>query len=395
MKPTRSILLLASTLFVVFLLAGGIVLRVGAGESSYRQVVVFSEVLSLVLDNYVDPVDAEGLLDGAYEGMLAGLDANGAYLTPDEVREWKKRRAEGSNAGPGLTVLKAGRACQVVAVVPGSSADQAGITVGDQIRSVDDRPVGDLSLAQTMRLIDGPAGSTVKLEVMHPRDSFSREVLDVARQKRSGGAYDLQLVDGFAVLRILNMSRLPTTELDAELETIRARAHGTLVLDLRNLADMRPRDVEAAAALFADGQVALKLRDRKGELVESLESSNDDNAWPGPIAVLVNGATAGSAEALASLLHETRGAQVLGESTYGLGAEVTLYELENGSGLLVSTQQWETGGGQTWNGEGIDPDHAIRGRGMDYPSVAADQLRRAIEFLEQQRASAATEREAA
>ncbi len=395
MKPTRSILLLASTLFVVFLLAGGIVLRVGAGESSYRQVVVFSEVLSLVLDNYVDPVDAQGLLDGAYEGMLAGLDANGAYLTPDEVREWKNRRAEGPKAGPGLTVLKAGRACQVVAVIPGSSADQAGITVGDQIRSVDDRPVGDLSLAQTLRLIDGPAGSTMKLEVMHPRDSFSREVLDVARQKPSGGAYDLQLVDGFAVLRIMNMSRLPTAELDAELETIRARAHGTLVVDLRNLADMRPRDVEAAAALFADGKVALKLRDRNGELVESLGSSNDDNAWPGPIAVLVNGATAGSAEALASLLHETRDAQVLGESTYGLGAEVTLYELENGSGLLVSTQQWETGGGETWNGDGIDPDHAIRGRGMDYPAVAADQLRRAIEFLEEQRASAATEREAA
>ena len=86
MKPTRTILLLLSLAVVVFLLGGGLAVKVGAGENSYRQVVVFSEILSLVMDNYVDPVDAQELLDGAYEGMLGGLDAHGAYLKPDEVQ---------------------------------------------------------------------------------------------------------------------------------------------------------------------------------------------------------------------------------------------------------------------------------------------------------------------
>ena len=89
MKPNRTMLLAASALLMLGLLAGGMTMRVGADDGSYSQTVLFSEVLALILDNYVDPVEAEGLLRGAYEGMLGGLDPNGAYLTPDEVREWK------------------------------------------------------------------------------------------------------------------------------------------------------------------------------------------------------------------------------------------------------------------------------------------------------------------
>ena len=94
MKMRHVPLFVASVLIVAFLLGGGLFVRVGAAESSYRQAVLFAEVLSLVLDNYVDPVEAQKLLDGAYEGMLAGLDPNGAYLSPDEVAEWKSPEPE-------------------------------------------------------------------------------------------------------------------------------------------------------------------------------------------------------------------------------------------------------------------------------------------------------------
>ena len=87
MKRVRSLVLLASIGVVLLLVGGGLVVNVGAAESSYRQAVLFAEVLSQVSDNYVDPIDPAVLLDGAYEGMLAGLDPNGAYLTPGEVVE--------------------------------------------------------------------------------------------------------------------------------------------------------------------------------------------------------------------------------------------------------------------------------------------------------------------
>ena len=82
MKPTRLVPLLVSVTLVLFLLGGGIVAKVGDEENSFHQVVVFSEVLALVLDSYVESLDARTLLQAAYEGMLAGLDSHGAYLTP-------------------------------------------------------------------------------------------------------------------------------------------------------------------------------------------------------------------------------------------------------------------------------------------------------------------------
>ncbi|MDX1387694.1 MAG: peptidase S41, partial [Acidobacteriota bacterium] len=87
MSQSRVILLVVSCLVIVALAGGGLALRVGAADGSYRDVVLFSEVLALISDNYVDDVDGNGLLEGAYEGMLGSLDPNGAYLSPEEVEE--------------------------------------------------------------------------------------------------------------------------------------------------------------------------------------------------------------------------------------------------------------------------------------------------------------------
>jgi len=380
MKPARSIPLLVSASLVLFLLGGGLAVKVSAEENAFHQVVLFSEVLSLVLDNYVDPLEAERLLQSAYEGMLAGLDAHGAYLSPDELEEWKRFSSEGL-VDPGLSVLRSGRALQVVAVDPGSPAEEAGLAVGDQIRSVDGRSVRDLSLDQAWRLILGRPGSSVRMDVMHASDGFRREEIDVLRTPRTAGPYELEVTRGIAVLRITHMGRISADALAAELDDVRSRGVTRLLIDLRNLADTDPRSVVPAAGLFLSGPV-LRLKDRAGELVESVNSSGNGTAWQGSVVVLVNGATAGSAEALARLVQEDLGGTVVGERTYGLGSEGRLYEMEGGSGLVVSATVWETAAGARWNGDGVEPDETIHGRGTEYAERHQDQLDQALEFIE-------------
>ena len=87
----RVVLLFASCLVVTLLLGGSLSLGVGSEQSTHRQVILFAEVLSLILDNYVDQPDPDALLMGAYEGMLSGLDPMGAYLSPSEAAAWKKQ----------------------------------------------------------------------------------------------------------------------------------------------------------------------------------------------------------------------------------------------------------------------------------------------------------------
>jgi carboxyl-terminal processing protease len=383
MKTNRPLLLITSVLVMVFLLGGGLIVKVGAAEGSYRQAVLFAEILSQVLDNYVDPVEADGLLEGAYEGMLGGLDPNGAYLTRAEVVQWKTLIATGdphASASPGVTVLKTGRALQVVAVLDGSSADEAGISVGDQIRLVDDLAVRDLSLAQARHRIAGQPGSMVKLELLHPDDGFRREQVELVRKPRDGQPYELTVAQGTAVLRLLNLHELDLDELSGELGDVRSRPIERLLIDLRNLADADPRDATRVAALFVPA-APLQLRDRSGELVETIDGEPIERAWTGSIAVLVNGATAEGGEALAMLLGQSSEIPLLGQKTFGLGAEASLFELQDGSALVFSSALWETADGRSWHESGIEPDEEIEGEGEDRVDVAADQLERVLQRL--------------
>lgn len=392
-RLSRPILLIVSSAVVVAVLGGGFALRVGAAESSFRQPARFAEILSLVMENYVDEVGMDGLLQGAYQGMLGGLDPNGAFLTPDEVAEWQ-RGAPAATAGPGIGVLRLGRFLQVVSVAPGSPAEEAGVEVGDQIRSIDGRLVRPLSLPQAKRFLRGAPGSSVALETLRPRDNFRREEIQVTRVLRRGRPYRLHVVRGTAVLTLEDWERVSIEELRRELDDVRSRGVERLLLDLRDVTEGDFRHIAEVASLFGDGTL-LRLRDRSGRQIEAVESVEGRVKWPGALSVLVNGATAGAAEALAALAREMGGGEVYGESTYGLGAEPRLYELEGGYGLLVSALLWETASGVRWNVDGVEPDHVVSGTGADYVGAQEDQLNRVLDLLESEPENAETPARAA
>lgn len=381
MRSGRTLLLLVSLVAAALLLGGGVFLSVGADEGAYGQSVLFAEVLSLVMDNYVDPVESDTLLRGAYEGMLAGVDPNSAYLAPDEVVAWKAGRPSGA-VGPGLTVLRNGSSLQVVAVAAESPAADAGVEVGDQIRQIDGQEVRDLSLEQARRLLVGAPGSTVALSLLRPREGFERHDVTVDRNARRPRPYSLDVVRGFGVLTVTSLIDLPVDELAGELGDVRDRGVRTILLDLRNVADGSPRDALPLIGLFTD-EATLELRDVDDEVVETLDASGTPRAWTGRLALLVNGATADGGEAAAAALADALGATVYGESTYGLGAEPRLFELENGDGLLVSAAAWRTADGAGWNRDGIEPDETVDGEGSTFAEVVEDQRRKVLDLLEQ------------
>lgn len=386
MKRSHLPLLIVSGLLVLLLLGGGLV-QVGAAEGSYRQAVLFAEVLSLVMENYVDPLEADRLLAGAYEGMLSGLDPNGAYLSPEEVREWKEAAQTARRAGPGFSVLKSGASLQVVDVQAGSPAAEAGIAVGDQISTVDGRPVRDLSLAQSRNLLSGAPGSTKVIQLLHPEDGFRRERFELILAESRGRAFAVDDAGPVPVLRIMDLERVDVDALVEALNELDSQGATNLLIDLRNLASGTPRDVVNIAAAFS-GQAKLQLRDRSGRLLEAVGGQRQATSWQGRTDALVNGATAGGAEALAFLLRRDGATAIFGETTFGLGAEPQLYELEDGAALLVSAALWVDEDGKSWNESGIDPDQEVRGEGDDYAMVRQDQLKRVIALIQEQRAPA-------
>jgi len=230
----------------------------------------------------------------------------------------------------------------------------------------------------------------MRLDVLQASEGFRRKELELVRAESTSRAYDLSVDRGIGILRVFDMSRLPVEELAEELDDVRSRGVQGILIDLRNVADTDPRGAVSAMGLFS-GERELRLKDGKGNVVDSIVGKRESAAWSGSIATLVNGATAGSAEALAALIQSDLGGQVLGEATYGLGSEAKLYEMEGGSALLVSAALWETTSGARWNGAGVEPDEVIRGSGNDYEARQADQFRQALEFVERAQASSESE----
>ncbi|HZN54435.1 MAG TPA: S41 family peptidase [Candidatus Polarisedimenticolaceae bacterium] len=358
MRRSRALLLVSSLTIVLILLGSGAALTAGAGEGTFKQMLLFSEVLSFAMDNYVDPVDADKLMHGAYEGLMSGLDAHGAYLSPDEVAAWKRGPSADDVADPGVSVLKSGPVVQVVAVAAGSPAEGNGIAPGDQIRKIDGRSVRSMSLDQAQRLLRGVAGSSVELDLLRVKD-LKREVVKIARAARRGAPFVLDVTGAVAVLKVRDLDRLPNEALAQELVAVRDRGVDRVLVDLRDAASADTRHAAAVAELFAGGEL-LKLKDRAGRAVETISAQRPKPAWSGKVGVLVNGGTAGAGEGLAMILQDRSRATIFGESTYGLGTEPKLIELPEGGGLLVPGFVWETAGGKRWNTDGIVPDKVVK-----------------------------------
>ncbi len=379
MKSGRTVLLIVSSCVVVLVLGGGLAIRVGAADNPFRQVVRFSEVLSLVTENYVDPVDTDRILEGAYEGLLGGLDTGGTYLTPAEVESWLAAPSN-SEADPGVAVLKAYGALVVVRVASGSPAETAGIEVGDQIRRIDGKPLRDLSLDQAVRMLRGKDGSSVTLGILHARESLKREDVPLRRAKRIETPFRVNLENGAAVVTVPDVGRIVENDLVAALKDARQRGASRLLVDLRDAAEGSPQDAQVLLRMFVTGDL-LRRRERSGRISETIASRLAAPVWDLPVAVLVNGATAGGGEAVARVLQVRRGAKVYGEGTHGRAAEPKLFKLSNGAGILIPAYLWETPGGETWEGDGVKPDVVLTSDPRMKES-AAEQLRRALEAFE-------------
>lgn len=376
MRRSRVLLLVSSLAVVLFLLGSGAALKAGAGDGTFRQMLLFSEVLSYAVDNYVDPVDTEKLMRGSQDGLMSGLDAHGAYLSQEDVEAWKKGVPSTDVAEPGITVLKSGPVIQVTAVAAGSPAEGAGILAGDQIRRIGGRSVRALSLDQSQRLLKGAPGSSVEIDLFRVKD-LKREMVTVGRAARHDAPYVLDVSGAVAVLKVQDLDRLAGSSLEQELGAVRERGADRLLIDLRDTSSLDTRRIAGVADLFASGEF-LRLNDRNGHSIEKLTGARAKPAWSGRIAVLVNGATAGASEGLAMILKDRKNAVIYGEPTYGMGTEPKLIELPDGGGLLVPGYVWETPAGKRWNTDGLAPDKVVktdsrRGEGDD------DQLKKTID----------------
>src|SRR6516165_10139653 len=168
-KTTKLIVLSLSFLIASFVVAGAIGVKAKTNDDgSYRQLGVYSEVLSRIRTEYVEEPNIPAVTDGALHGLLESLDANSSYLDPTEYKDYKQRKNEGK-ATIGATLSKRFGYAAVVSVIPGAPADKANIESGDIIEAIEGKSTREMSLAEIDGLLSGQPGSVVNVSVVRPR----------------------------------------------------------------------------------------------------------------------------------------------------------------------------------------------------------------------------------
>jgi carboxyl-terminal processing protease len=362
--------------FAGALLASVVVISSGGSgtwaATRYEDLNLFSSVLRLVRENYVEPVDEHRLIRGAVRGMLQELDPHSSYLDPESHQEMQiDTRGEFHGLGIEISKRRDGY-IEVVSPIDGTPAWRAGIRAQDQIVEICPtdppkdweeacRSTKNMDLHQAVRLMRGRKGTRITIRIF--REGFERpEPYTIERDVVKVVSVEGRMLEpGYAYLRVRSFQERTARDLQDTLRKLHGEAGGEfsgLVLDLRdNPGGLLDQAVKVADIWLSDGLVVYTKGRVASQQQEFKARPNGELGYP--MVVLVNAGSASASEIVAGALQDHYRALVLGMPTFGKGSVQTVYPLEDRSGLRLTTALYYTPSGRSIQEVGIEPDMVV------------------------------------
>ena len=398
MKTKAAILVTSFTvlLFVVVGSLGGV--HASSNDGSYRQMQVFSEVLSRVQSEYVEDPNIPKVTDGALHGLVESLDANSSYLTAAAYKAYKAHKLE-AKGEIGATVSKRFGYADVISVLPGSPAEKAGIEATDIFESIEGQSTRDMSLPEIRNALSGTPGSTVNVSVVRARRAepqkmvIGRDIISIP------SVSDKMLEDGIGYVKVDALTKGKAQEIAAKIKSLEKSGAKKLVLDLRNTSDGEESEGVATANLFLNHGTITYLQGQKFPR-EAFNADASKAITALPLAVLVNKGTAGAAEVVAAAVMENARGDVVGDKTFGDGSVQKTIDLPDGGAVILSVAKYYSPSGKAIQETAVTPnvlvadetDNAISDDDDQEPATPEqpeakpkntrdDQLQKAVEVL--------------
>jgi carboxyl-terminal processing protease len=343
----------------IFCYAGiGHVLGRTPDDKSYKSMLVYSEVLQKIQQDYVDEPDMHQVTAGSLRGLLESLDPESSYLTPREYTEYRQKIQSAGSGETGITLSKRFGYIIVVTVLPESPAEKAGIRSGDIFEAVAGFTTRDMSVGQAVNLLSGQPGTGVKVSVIR-RGRAEPEDVDLVRQKLTPAKIVSQKADpDVLVLRLPSLDPGRSDEVRTQLLEAEKQGIHKVILDVRDCGRGPVSEAISLARLFVSSGTLATLR---GQTVSNQVFSADPAkvVWKNPVSILTDGSTSGAAEVLASAIVANHRGDVVGERTFGLASEQKLISLDDGSALIITVANYYNGGGKSILEEGVIPTEVV------------------------------------
>jgi carboxyl-terminal processing protease len=324
---------------------------------------IFESVLQHIQDDYVDEPNMEKVRAGALRGLAYGLDPYSTYLTADQVKDYRASKKT-TQVGIGAELSQVSSYLYVVAPVKGSPADQAGVKAGDIIEYIDAKATRDISLYDARQLLNGAAGTDVKLRIL--RLNSRPQTLTVKRGSFRAPASEARMEAGkVGVLRINSLDEGEAADARARLQDLVKQGAQKILIDLRSVAGGEIQEGVTVANFFIQSGAIARTIGREGKVLKAFDADPKQVVFNGPAVVLIDTGTAGAAEVVASAFLERKRGDVVGEKSFGAGAEQELFTLRDGDGLLLTTIKWASASGKPFLGEdraksGVSPSVEVK-----------------------------------
>jgi len=342
----------------------------------------FFQAWDIVHEQYVDqPVDDVKLMQGAISGMMSGLgDIHSSYMDPETYQQ-ANAPLQGGYTGIGAWVDTSGDSLIIVAPMPDSPAEAAGLQPGDTVIGIDGEDVTGIAPDIVLQSILGPADTLVVLTVVRegvddPFDiSITRAEIEIPVLQ-----YEM-LENNIAYINLYQFSINAGEEFQAALEDLLAQNPVGIILDLRDdTGGYLDAAFKVTSFFIEDGPIMIE---EWGDGTEHTYNASGNVLAPDlPLVVLVNGGSASASEITAGAIQDRGRGTLVGSTTYGKGSVQNWIELEGDNGAIrVTVARWLTPNGKQIHGVGLTPDVEVDYTQEDFDAGIDPQLDEAIRLL--------------
>jgi carboxyl-terminal processing protease len=349
------------------ILAGGAILALGLTgmtvatqtprNETFRMLQLFGDVVGIVEQAYVVPVDNKKLIEAALAGMMTALDPHSNYLAPDGYSDLQERTS-GEYSGVGLTITAEGGLVKVISPMDNSPAGRAGVQAGDVISAIDGQNAAGLTVSQVSEKLRGAMGTSVTVTFL--RDGEEARDVVLTREVIKVESVTGRLEGDFGYLRISTFNENTGRELTETINRLKAEKPGIkgYILDLRNNGGgLLTAAIDVSDAFLERGEI-VSQRGRKPEQIERYAAKPGDLTGGLPVVVLINYGSASASEIVAGALKDHERATVVGLTSFGKGSVQTVIPLSGGrdGALSITTARYYTPSGASIQKIGITPD---------------------------------------
>jgi len=348
---------------VLIILLTGILIGQGlvfAKPDTYEDLKAFTQALELVKRYYVENPDSKELVQGAIRGMISSLDPHSSYMNERQFKEMNMD-IKGEFQGVGIQIGVKNQQLMVIAPIEDTPGFRAGLAAGDKILKINDEWTKDLTIEQAVDKMRGPRGTPVRLLIFRegwdkPREfKIIRDVIKVQSVKSK------MLDNEIGYVKIIQFQGQTADELEKALKDLEAKGVKKLVLDLRNdPGGLLDASVDVSDKFLPKDKLVVYLQGRQASDRKDFRTAGGGIPREYPMVVLVNTGSASASEIVAGALQDSKRALILGTQSFGKGSVQTVYTLDGGGGIRLTTAKYYTPSGRSIQNVGITPDVEVK-----------------------------------